>query len=49
MFAPPLQEPEGWGVRMECLKCMMLLVTGFSRLAAPHIGPALAAAWQVRI
>jgi len=49
VFAPPLQEPEGWGVGMECLKCMMLLVTGFSRLAAPHIGPALAAAWQVRI
>lgn len=31
---------------MECLKCLMLMVTGFSKLAAPHIGPALTAAWQ---
>lgn len=35
-------------MRMEVLKCMLLLVTGFSKLAAPHIGPALSAAWQVR-
>lgn len=32
---------------MECARCMLLLVTGFSHLAAPHIGPALSAAWQV--
>lgn len=34
-------------MHMECLRCMLLLVSGFSRLAAPHIGPALTAAWQV--
>jgi hypothetical protein len=44
---PALQGSEAWGLRMAILKCMMLLVTGFSRLAAPHIGPALTAAWQV--
>ena len=41
------QNSSSWGVRMECLRCMLLMVSGFSRLAAPHIGPALTAAWQV--
>ncbi|KAL4441799.1 hypothetical protein ABPG77_003715 [Micractinium sp. CCAP 211/92] len=40
-------DAESWGLHMECLRCMLLLVSSFSRLAAPHIGPALAAAWQM--
>lgn len=52
LSAPPkhthAQDPEEWGVHMECLRCLMLLITGFGRLAAPDIGPALTAAWQVR-
>ncbi|PSC72945.1 importin-9 isoform X1 [Micractinium conductrix] len=41
------EDPEEWGVHMECLRCLMLLITGFGRLAAPDIGPALTAAWQM--
>ena len=43
------QDCSSWGVRMECLRCMLLMVSGFSKLAAPHIGPALTAAWQVGV
>ncbi|KAL4434017.1 hypothetical protein ABPG75_000458 [Micractinium tetrahymenae] len=49
LLSKPLSadDAESWGVHMECLRCMLLLVSGFSRLAAPHIGPALSAAWQM--
>ncbi|PRW57646.1 importin-9 isoform X1 [Chlorella sorokiniana] len=49
LLSKPLraEEPESWGARMECLQCMLLMITGFSKLAGPHIGPALAAAWQM--
>ncbi|KAI3434732.1 hypothetical protein D9Q98_002793 [Chlorella vulgaris] len=49
LLSKPLDpnDSSSWGLRMEALKCMMLMVTGFSKLCAPHIGSALTAAWQM--
>ena len=43
----PLQDVGSWGVKMECLRVMVLLVSSFSKLCAPHIGTALQLSWQM--
>lgn len=48
ILATPLgaQDVGGWGVKMECLRVMVLLVSSFSKLCAPHLPAALQLAWQ---
>eukprot|EP00887_Chlorella_sp_A99_P007628 scaffold20.g7628.t1 len=37
--------PAAWGVQLESLRLMTLLLASFSRLCAPHVRPAMSAAW----
>lgn len=47
LLSRPPRGPGVWGVQLECLRVMTALVSSFSRLCAPHIGPAIAAAWAL--
>lgn len=42
-----MQDVGGWGVKMECLRVMVQLVSSFSKLCAPHLSAAMALAWRM--
>jgi hypothetical protein len=41
------QDAACWGLKLACLSCLVKVVPGFGKWAAPHLPAVMAAAWQM--
>ena len=42
-----MQDAESWGLKLEALKLVQILVQYFSKYVGPHLAPVMKSAWQL--